>query len=153
MVAETVVVKRKVGRNEPCPCGSGKKYKHCCWNKGFKWEVDDDGNVSKGLPLHPEIRALFDKEAEEFRKEHGRDPYPDELIFRDLGHPEHVEARFVDKMKEIGIDPALIYAFEKTGRIVIEGNKNRLSDIELREWDEAVEEYHRRIAQGDTPDI
>lgn len=23
----------KVGRNEPCPCGSGKKYKHCCLNK------------------------------------------------------------------------------------------------------------------------
>ncbi|MDR2089984.1 MAG: SEC-C domain-containing protein [Clostridiales Family XIII bacterium] len=21
---------RKIGRNEPCPCGSGKKYKHCC---------------------------------------------------------------------------------------------------------------------------
>ena len=21
---------RKVGRNAPCPCGSGKKYKHCC---------------------------------------------------------------------------------------------------------------------------
>ena len=20
----------KVNRNEPCPCGSGKKYKHCC---------------------------------------------------------------------------------------------------------------------------
>ncbi|HEV8096738.1 MAG TPA: SEC-C metal-binding domain-containing protein [Burkholderiales bacterium] len=19
----------KIGRNEPCPCGSGKKYKHC----------------------------------------------------------------------------------------------------------------------------
>lgn len=24
------VGKRKVGRNDPCPCGSGKKYKHCC---------------------------------------------------------------------------------------------------------------------------
>jgi hypothetical protein len=23
---------RKIGRNEPCPCGSGKKYKHCCLN-------------------------------------------------------------------------------------------------------------------------
>jgi hypothetical protein len=23
-------VKKKVGRNEPCPCGSGKKYKKCC---------------------------------------------------------------------------------------------------------------------------
>jgi preprotein translocase subunit SecA len=24
-----VRVERKIGRNEPCPCGSGKKYKHC----------------------------------------------------------------------------------------------------------------------------
>jgi preprotein translocase subunit SecA len=24
------VGKKKVGRNDPCPCGSGKKYKHCC---------------------------------------------------------------------------------------------------------------------------
>jgi hypothetical protein len=23
----------KVGRNTPCPCGSGKKYKKCCWRK------------------------------------------------------------------------------------------------------------------------
>ena len=21
---------KKIGRNEPCPCGSGKKYKNCC---------------------------------------------------------------------------------------------------------------------------
>ncbi|CAK7009663.1 MAG: hypothetical protein EUB_01648 [Eubacterium sp.] len=26
----TVVKKEKIGRNEPCPCGSGKKYKKCC---------------------------------------------------------------------------------------------------------------------------
>ncbi len=26
----TVVKEEKVGRNEPCPCGSGKKYKKCC---------------------------------------------------------------------------------------------------------------------------
>lgn len=24
--------KKKVGRNNPCPCGSGKKYKNCCMN-------------------------------------------------------------------------------------------------------------------------
>ena len=23
----------KIGRNDPCPCGSGKKYKHCCLEK------------------------------------------------------------------------------------------------------------------------
>ena len=22
-------VEKKIGRNDPCPCGSGKKYKHC----------------------------------------------------------------------------------------------------------------------------
>jgi preprotein translocase subunit SecA len=24
------VAAHKVGRNDPCPCGSGKKYKRCC---------------------------------------------------------------------------------------------------------------------------
>ena len=31
-----VRTERKVGRNEPCPCGSGKKYKHCCGRAGVK---------------------------------------------------------------------------------------------------------------------
>lgn len=26
----TIVKEKKIGRNEKCPCGSGKKYKHCC---------------------------------------------------------------------------------------------------------------------------
>ena len=29
---------QKVGRNDPCPCGSGKKYKNCCMLK-------DQGNT------------------------------------------------------------------------------------------------------------
>ena len=28
--ANTVIKGKKVGRNDPCPCGSGKKYKFCC---------------------------------------------------------------------------------------------------------------------------
>jgi uncharacterized protein YecA (UPF0149 family) len=27
------MVTKKVKRNAPCPCGSGKKYKHCCMSK------------------------------------------------------------------------------------------------------------------------
>jgi len=27
--------RRKVGRNDPCPCGSGRKYKHCCLREGL----------------------------------------------------------------------------------------------------------------------
>ena len=26
----TIIKPHKIGRNDPCPCGSGKKYKHCC---------------------------------------------------------------------------------------------------------------------------
>ena len=27
---QPVVKGKKIGRNDPCPCGSGKKYKYCC---------------------------------------------------------------------------------------------------------------------------
>jgi preprotein translocase subunit SecA len=27
---QPVLAKKQVGRNDPCPCGSGKKYKKCC---------------------------------------------------------------------------------------------------------------------------
>ena len=29
-VKKPVVKEQKIGRNDPCPCGSGKKYKNCC---------------------------------------------------------------------------------------------------------------------------
>ena len=29
-LSKTVVKGQKIGRNDPCPCGSGKKYKKCC---------------------------------------------------------------------------------------------------------------------------
>ncbi|MCQ2422555.1 MAG: SEC-C domain-containing protein [Lachnospiraceae bacterium] len=31
--SHTVVNTAKIGRNDPCPCGSGKKYKNCCMRK------------------------------------------------------------------------------------------------------------------------
>jgi preprotein translocase subunit SecA len=27
---QPVIAQKKAGRNDPCPCGSGKKYKKCC---------------------------------------------------------------------------------------------------------------------------
>ena len=32
----TIKVDEKIGRNDPCPCGSGKKYKNCCLKKNKK---------------------------------------------------------------------------------------------------------------------
>lgn len=31
----------KTGRNNPCPCGSGKKYKHCCGASGGSGEASE----------------------------------------------------------------------------------------------------------------
>jgi len=32
----TIIKPKETGRNEPCPCGSGKKYKKCCMKKQDK---------------------------------------------------------------------------------------------------------------------
>ena len=56
--------KNKVGRNEPCPCGSGKKYKKCCLNKP-KESVDMQEASPKQIELsgseEQEIRSLLNQ--------------------------------------------------------------------------------------------
>ena len=42
--------KRKIGRNEPCPCGSGKKYKKCCLRKHEKAKELISGGVDFRQP-------------------------------------------------------------------------------------------------------
>jgi len=32
-ITKPIIKDKKTGRNDPCPCGSGKKYKKCCMNK------------------------------------------------------------------------------------------------------------------------
>ena len=41
---------KKVGRNDPCPCGSGKKYKKCCDKKsqGIKFKAEKIHSSSIG---------------------------------------------------------------------------------------------------------
>ena len=47
--------KKRISRNAPCPCGSGKKYKNCCYGKGFEWVEDEDGTVGKSIPMTEEV--------------------------------------------------------------------------------------------------
>jgi len=37
----------KVGRNDPCPCGSGKKFKHCCGRSGSPSAAGSKNKVTK----------------------------------------------------------------------------------------------------------
>ncbi len=51
--------KNMIPRNAPCPCGSGKKYKNCCYGKGFEWVEDEDGTVGKSIPMTEEVKEVL----------------------------------------------------------------------------------------------
>jgi SEC-C motif len=82
--------RKKLSHNAPCPCGSGKKYKACCWDKDFEWVEDDDGTVYKSTPMTPEVREALEQLRQAFIAKHGREPGPDDPLFPDLPHPEHL---------------------------------------------------------------
>jgi hypothetical protein len=138
------MTQRRSSRNAPCPCGSGKKYKHCCLSKGFDWVQDDQGQTARQVPLSAEMVALLDQQRQQFRQRFGRDPGPDDLLFQGAPPLEQVEHHLVQAMRQAGLDPALIHAFEQTGLLVSEDNRHLIPDNDLQAWDDAVADYRRR---------
>ena len=49
--------KVKIGRNDPCPCGSGRKYKQCCMNKPQQGTdlIESEQERKKWLKNYPEV--------------------------------------------------------------------------------------------------
>src|SRR6266478_3365565 len=87
---------------------------------------------------------ILKEQREKFVAKFGREPGPNDPIFFDMPPTEHIEHQTVEAMKKAGIDPAIIYAFEKTGRLVTEDNQHLLSDVDLDEWQAAIEEYQAK---------
>jgi len=113
------------------------------------------GQKSRNVPLSPEALKAIERQLEAFRRKFGRDPNDNDPIFFDPDADDPVplsdekyERMMIEAMAEVGISQAMIFAFKRTGRIVTERNKHLLTPEELREWDDAVEEYHRRIRSG-----
>ncbi len=67
-----------VGGKEPCPCGSGKKYKHCCYRK----DVEEGAAVATSAIAAPVTEAKAD--AAESDTEAGAEAAPD----REHGKPK-----------------------------------------------------------------
>jgi transcription termination factor NusB len=59
---ENAAAGKKVGRNDPCPCGSGKKYKKCCLDKDQSgisepWQVlGENGHPYNLLTDYPDLQ-------------------------------------------------------------------------------------------------
>jgi hypothetical protein len=138
---------KKLAADAPCPCGGGRAYATCCWDKDFEWVEDEDGTVYQSTPMSPEVREALEQLRQAFVAKHGREPGPDDPLFPAVPHPEHLEAMMVEDMRAAGLHPALIYAFEQTGLLVTEENQHLIPDEDLAEWDAAIEEYEARDGQ------
>jgi hypothetical protein len=52
-----------------------------------------------------------------------------------------VEHQIAQALKQAGIDPALVHAFEQTGLLVTEDNQHLIAEQDLRTWEAAVADY------------
>jgi len=59
---------------------------------------------------------------------------------------EEVRAILVQSMVEVEVDPAIIYAFHKTGVYVCDENEDRIPAERLAAWSAAIEEYRFSIS-------
>ena len=119
--------------------------------------VEPRGRRSKSNPLglEPEVCRLIQQRRRAFRKHFGRDPRPDEsLKFRpdqetpDVLTDDDVRRILAESMSEAEIDARFIYAFKKTGVVVLHGKKQRLSTEQIAAWELALEEYDEMLAKG-----
>jgi len=109
----------------------------------------------KPMSLHAETPETIACQRAAFRKKFGRDPCADDPIFFDPDanepvplNPQQYQQDMIETMTQAGVDPAFIYAFKRTGRIVTESNKDRLTEKELRQWNDAIDEYQHRVESG-----
>jgi hypothetical protein len=141
----------KLSRNAPCPCGSGRKYKHCCWGKGFDWVSDGHDQATRAVPLSAEVRTQLGAWRQQFRQRFGREPAPDDLLFVDGPPLEQMEHHIAEALKRARVDPAFIYAFEETGLLVSEDNQHLIPEDDLRTWQAAVARYRARQSSSAPP--
>ena len=92
-----------VGRNDPCPCGSGRKFKHCCLRVQ---DVEDGLRARLRSAEGALVPALFSYAAREFGREFFADAWDEFFLWTDV--PEDIESS-----RELGttFDPFFVFDF------------------------------------------
>ena len=106
---------------------------------------------SKTIPLNSEAQQAIEEQLRRFHEKFGREAGPEDPLFfdPDAGTPQPLSEPQRDEMlnqilsaaSRAGIRPELIYAMKKTDRMVTEANQHLLTDQELQEWQDAIDEY------------
>lgn len=121
-----------------------------------KRQVDQNEN---SIPINQGTAEIIVQQKKLFREQFGREPGPDDPLFFDpsVAVPQFLSDESTDEIwksllhaaGDSGIEPAIVYAMNKTGRIVTETNVQFLTDAELQEWNDAVDEYHQKVEAGE----
>lgn len=112
----------------------------------MKWSKGPDGTWLRGVPLSREAVSIIRKQEREFVELFGR-KMRDDLVFFDVVAltSEELMADLMDSvMRKADIRPEIAYASRKTGLIVTAENMPYLTGQDLREWQEAIDEYYRK---------
>lgn len=117
--SQQLVKRYKVGRNEPCPCGSGKKFKKC--------HGGTTARHSRPTSLRPRERPMLeDAQA------------PTGLTVTEA--PAALQAT-AQAMLRAKIPERLIWAYLETGIFITEDNRSRQPEEKLQQWDAALAAY------------
>jgi hypothetical protein len=102
------------------------------------------------VPIPPELAEVFNEQRERFKEKFGRYPGPQDPILwdEDADEPrpvseENIAQILTTVLKQAGAPAEIIYAVEKTGRLVTEMNMHLLSKVEYQEWCDAIMEFRR----------
>jgi len=97
----------------------------------------------------PKLVELLKRQEQRFIEIFGRPPGPADPVFFDplADEPqpmidEVVDQHLLEGMHRAGIHPALIYAYQKTGRLVAQENQKFLSRADRQAWQDAIDQWY-----------
>jgi hypothetical protein len=155
----------KPGRNAPCPCGSGKKYKKCCFGKSGKEEPPKPaptleeymGKMNILQNKIAKIEALYAGATSEGEKEAAGNALdrliarmqneqkikPDiEMKFTGLGI--YAKNLFLALLQRYGLKPYRRYRQKRT-TVMVKGPKDFLSNVVWAEFQELSKILHQHL--------
>jgi hypothetical protein len=160
----TQTMQKRADKMMPCHAAAGHRRlkimaKRLAQRIGRRKRSHQVGEAEKIIPINHETAEIIAQQKKLFREQFGREPGPDDPLFFDpsVAVPQFLSDESTDEIwkrllqaaGDSGIDPAIVYAMNKTGRMVTEANLEFLSDWELQEWNDAVNEFRQKIEAGE----
>lgn len=137
---------KRVGRNDPCPCGSGKKYKKCCLNLHQapkpRYNPTPEEQRRGRLALH-KLQMMVGAAASSVSV----------YVQDDVENIEQGRESVANALASAGIPAAEIYAYRKTGLLLHGASKAMHPAADVAAWDAAVTEYKQAHPEEHTDEV